>query len=553
MRARSSLPATMLVIGTSLLAAGWTSPAAGTSGTTALKTGGTLLVTLPRTDSDEIDPSLAYSATSWSIEYSTALKLLNYPDAPAPRGSRLVPEGAASFAVSRDGRTYTFTIRKGFRFSDGKPVTSRSYAYALNRALGNRVRQVQSPGFAFVGGIVGAKEVRAGKRAYATGIATTGNKLIVRLRSADGAFLSKIAAPFFQALPASLSRTEKVGVVDPAHPLPSAGPYYVARREPSRLVVLRRNPFYGGSRPRRPAAVRILIAEDAESSYRDVKADRADFTRDLAPSAAAEAGREFGLSGRFRVRPSNCISYIAMNTSNALFRGNPRLRRAVNYAIDRRALVALGAPYSLLPTDQYLPQGFPGFKDIAAYPVTADLTQARRLAAGRVPPGGPWVYYYSLSSPGPERMELVRAALHEIGVEIEPRGFRGFAIYDAAGKRNSPHAFATIGWCHSYPADPSMFNALFFGGSIRDNGNRNMSYLDDPAYNRRLQRAARLRGDARLRAYASLEHDLVTKAAPWAAWGQPTNQFFFGDRVDQRSFLYQPIYETPPYNVLALK
>jgi hypothetical protein len=68
-----------------------------------------------------------------------------------------------------------------------------------------------------------------------------------------------------------------------------------------------------------------------------------------------------------------------------------------------------------------------------------------------------------------------------------------------------------------------------------------------------MERAARLTGDARLRAYTRLEHDLVTKAAPIAVWAQPAKQFFFSDSVDTRSFAYQPIYEAPPYNLLALK
>ena len=68
-----------------------------------------------------------------------------------------------------------------------------------------------------------------------------------------------------------------------------------------------------------------------------------------------------------------------------------------------------------------------------------------------------------------------------------------------------------------------------------------------------MDRAAKLTGAARLRAYERLEHDLVTKAAPWAAWSQPANQFFFSDSVDMRSFVYQPFYEGPPYNLLALK
>ena len=68
-----------------------------------------------------------------------------------------------------------------------------------------------------------------------------------------------------------------------------------------------------------------------------------------------------------------------------------------------------------------------------------------------------------------------------------------------------------------------------------------------------MDRAAKLVGSARLRAYERLEHDLVTKAAPWAVWSQPARQFFFSDSVDMRSFAYQPIYEAPSYNLLALK
>ena len=106
------------------------------------------------------------------------------------------------------------------------------------------------------------------------------------------------------------------------------------------------------------------------------------------------------------MRPANCISYIAMNSGGtgagaALFRHNPQLRRAVNYVIDRKAMVELSGEYAGLPADQYLPAGFPGFKNIDAYPFSPDVAKARELAEGHVPSGGPWKYYYSLYSPGP--------------------------------------------------------------------------------------------------------------------------------------------------------
>jgi ABC-type oligopeptide transport system substrate-binding subunit len=79
--------------------------AVGQASTASFRQGGTLHVDLPVTDIDDVDPSIAYGTTTWHIEYSTALKLFNYPDAAGPRGSRLVPEGASSYKVSNGGRT----------------------------------------------------------------------------------------------------------------------------------------------------------------------------------------------------------------------------------------------------------------------------------------------------------------------------------------------------------------------------------------------------------------------------------------------------------------
>ena len=166
---RAWLSVAMLLAGTGLLVS-----AGHASGSHAskLRQGGTLRVNLPVTDIDDIDPSIAYGDTSWHIEYSTALKLFNYPEAPASRRSQLVPEGASSFKVSRDGTKYTFTIRRGFRFSDGTEVTAQNYAFAINRALG---RDLQSPAFQFVadswGGenIVGAQDGAGRHRGHGPG------------------------------------------------------------------------------------------------------------------------------------------------------------------------------------------------------------------------------------------------------------------------------------------------------------------------------------------------------------------------------------------------
>jgi oligopeptide transport system substrate-binding protein len=558
---RSWFSIAMLAVGLSLLVAA--GPASGSSSKSGVKKGGTLRVNLPVTDIDDIDPSIAYGTTTWHIQYSTALKLLNYPDAAAPRGSRLVPEGASSYRVSNGGRVYTFTIRPGFRFSNGGRITAANYAYAINRAA---FKDLQSPAFQFISdpngaNILGAQDVRDGKASSMRGVRVRGNKLIVTLAKPDATFLAKITMPFFQAMPTNLSKSDKIINVS-GNQLPSGGPYYVSAREPNRLVTLRKNPFYARgvarSFKRRPAnlsQINIKTTVNLEASYQEVRANQADYTYDIPPTAPAELGREFGTTrGRFRVTTSNCVSYIAMNSNNALFSGNPGLRRAVNYVINRNAMVDLSGAYAGRQTDQYLPRGFPGYKELGArgYPATQNLSRAKQLAAGKTRSGN-GIYYYGLAAPGPQRMELVRSYLSQIGISIQPQGFRGFAIYDAAGKRSSPHAFTTGGWCQDYPDPYDFINVLLYGGNIQEENNNNLAYFNNAAFNKRMERSAKLVGAPRLKAYGVLENDLTTQQAPWAAWSQPTNQFFFGSRVNTSTLVYQPIYEEYPYNVIALR
>ena len=104
---------------------------------TKLASGGAVRVDSPH-DFEATDPALAYGPSEWQMLYATCAKLLNYPDKAGPAGSELVPEVAQSLpARSADGRTYTFTIRSGFRFSppSTEPVTAQTFKHTIERTL----------------------------------------------------------------------------------------------------------------------------------------------------------------------------------------------------------------------------------------------------------------------------------------------------------------------------------------------------------------------------------------------------------------------------------
>src|SRR5437867_4293865 len=175
MSRRLWLSAMALALGASMLVA---ASFAGAASSRATK-GGTMKMNMSATDVDFTDPSLAYGTISWQIEFATALKLYNYPDKAPPLGGKIQPEGATGFPViSKNGKTYTITVKPGFKFSDGKPVTAANFAFAINRALNPAM---QSPAAPFIMNVVGAQAVLDKKATKASGVTQKGNKITIKL------------------------------------------------------------------------------------------------------------------------------------------------------------------------------------------------------------------------------------------------------------------------------------------------------------------------------------------------------------------------------------
>ena len=505
--------------------------------------GGTLSVNASK-DFDFTDPSITWSTQSWQLEYATGLKLYNYPDRPTPQGSTLVHEAAAGFPlITNGGTTYTITVKPGFKFSDGTPVTAANFAFAINRAL---QKAMQSPAIHFMGGIVGANAVYSGKAFTASGVQVHGDKLVIKLEKPDGGFAAKLATPFFQALKTDMP-------IDPqgVSVYPSAGPYYIAARDKSR-VTLKRNPYYAGSRPANADTIQINVGVAPAQSLAQVKSGDADYDMTGVPASAnTDLGATYGVNtpdGQYHVTSQNTVWYIALNTSRAPF-NNVNLRKAANYAADRPAMSAAQGAYDAKPTDQILPTAVPGFRDAHIYPLSGpDYAKAKSLAGGSCGTVKLWSFDTGF---GPAIANIFKANLEQMGCTVQVTLMDRVREAHDAGLRGADFDALVNGWGGT-EVDPFDFlDVLLNGNNIEEASNVNVAYFNNSNINAELARANPLTGAARYRAYGKLDVEIMTEYAPWVPIDNPNALEFNSARL--RGYVLQPSIGKADLNTFFVK
>jgi peptide/nickel transport system substrate-binding protein len=481
--------------------------------TTRGQEGGILRVSFsPQAGLDYVDPALSFLPPSWSLLEATCARLYTYPDKWSPKSFRLQSEVAAGHSVSADLKTYTFTLRRSFRFSNGEPVRANAFARAINRVL---QPVVHSPGVIFMRDIVGADDVLAGREKTARGVVARGNTLFVRFKRPAPDFLARTTLPFFCAVPPWLPvSAEGLGE------FPSAGPYYVKDYRAGEGIVIRRNRFYGGERKVHlegfdvnlrggtpPELLRSIDRGDADWGY---------MVAGVFMTPGLDFRAKYGLNkSRFWMWPGLTVRMLAFNSSRPLFRNNPRLRRAVNFALDRRAIVASTfGPVPFRVTDQLLPPGVPGFRDAKIYPLEGNLERARKLARGRLR-GAKAVLYVESFPPAVATAQLVKKQLAKIGLEVEIETQAGGAEYQA--QLSDPGAEWDIAFVFHLPSIPDAHTYLSFPLETRLQGGETLTRVRSRLASAVLARAARLpAGPVRNRAYAEVDQMIVRDVAPVA-------------------------------------
>jgi YVTN family beta-propeller protein len=352
--------------------------------------GGTLTV-LVNAPFGSLDPNTgggslaAYLTISMTNDGLTAFKRVGGTD-----GAQVVPDLAISLPAPTDGgRTYTFQLRPGIRYSNGALVRPEDFRYALERAfkLAAPVELAKS----IVGGAFCAYYVSASgpKRCdLSRGIVADdhADTVTFHLVAPDPELLNQLATPDAVAVPAA-TPDHDVG----SHSVPATGPYEIAGYSPREVRLIRNPYFHEWSRAARPDGYpdQIIwkIGASTATAVTAVERGSADYTLDgVPPDRLGEVRTRF--ASQLHVNPSDVTIQLLLNTRVAPF-NDIRVRRALNYAVDRAEIAKL-LGQAAQPTCQLLPSYIQGYRPYCPYTLdpsamawsAPDLAKARALIAG---------------------------------------------------------------------------------------------------------------------------------------------------------------------------
>jgi peptide/nickel transport system substrate-binding protein len=428
--------------------------------------GGTLHL-LAQSAGGTLDPQVNYTLQYWQLYQGVYDQLVTFARVGGQASNTIVPDLATAMPTVTDGgKTYTFTLRSGIKFSTGQPVTVADVQASFQRLF-----KVSSPNAgSWYNVIVGATACLS-KPATCTlngGVVvnSSANSVVFHLTQPDPEFLDQLAMPFASVLPAG----------SPAHdagtnPIPGTGPYYFSSYQPTNALVMKRNPYFKQwSTQAEPSGYPNEIEEtfglSAEAEVTAIENGQADWMYDAPPpDRLSELSSKY--ASQVHINSLTAMWYLAMNTNLPPF-NNVKVRQAVNWAIDRNAVIRLyGGPQLAAPACTILPPGIPGHVSFCDYTASGgstwtgpDMAKAKALvkASGTA---GQSVGVVVQNDPVNESIgEYVQSVLNQLGYKATLKPLSDNIQYNYIQNTNNHVQISLTQWYQDYPTASDFLQVL---------------------------------------------------------------------------------------------
>jgi len=406
------------------------------------------------------------------------------------------PAVAASWTVSADGRVYTFTLRPGVKFHNGREVTSDDVIYSVRRAL---TADTQSGKDSFFEALAGKQAFWTGESPDLPGVAAPDPATVVfTLDYPFEPFLSVLASEAGSILPREVYSDPDKGYL--RHPV-GCGPYRFEDWRPGiSLDLVRFADHWKQAPPGAIDRIAFRFIKNASTAMEEYRAGGIDFTQEIPPGQREAIRAE--MPDEFHNWPRLSVFYFGFNHAAGPFAGNLLLRRAVAHAVDRDFIVRVLQEGKDVVASGVITPGMLGF-DPDRRPPEYDLELAGRLLAEAGYPGGeglPEIVYLSNETEGFRRIgERLESDLSRVGIRLRVKMLDFGAFLQSltsgatAGAGGAP-AFGMyrMNWYADYP-DPDNFVGMQFATGAGGNFGR----YANPEFDRLIEEGRRERDAAR--------------------------------------------------------
>ena len=486
---------------------------------------------------DYLDPGLSYLLASWQVFQDVYLGLVvkAHVSCQTSNCTQILPGLATTTGTVTDGgKTYTFTLRKGLKYSNGEPVKASDFKNTIIRDF-----RLNSPGIGFFSNIVGIDscEKNPMKCKSISGIVAddSAGTVEIKLKQPQSDFLYVLSIPFTSVVPSSTPQK------DTENPPPAAnGPYYFASYSPGKQFVMKRNPYWQkGAIPAvpdgNPDKIVATLSNDQAQSAQLVASGQQDWDGNLLPTDRLSYYKnKYAKQINFFTVPNTY--YFFMNERTPPF-DNLQARQAVNYAINRQALVNLTGGLGV-PTWNFLPPSYPQYKKLTPTPYPYDLNKAKQLVKASGTQGMKVTVYTISDAATPKATgEYLQGQLKKIGWNAQIRELAGANYFTIVGNQATKAQIGFTNWFEDYPYPTDWFNILQNGENITQVHNNNYGNVDFPSINRQIDHLGHLPPSQALSAstnagWAKIDHDLMVKYASTAPFYNGILTSFFSSRMD---------------------
>ena len=501
------------------------------------KQGGAAIITF-NNDFTTLDPQVGYDLQNYVAIRGIFDRLMDYK----PGTVELVTSLAEKYTISQDGKTYTFTLHKGVKFHNGRPLTSADVKYTLERVVNPAT---QSPGSGYFSAIAGYDELSTGKAKELSGISTPSDNLVeIKLSRPDATFLFAMSLHFASVVPKE--EVEKAGADWGKQPVGS-GAFKFIEWVPGQYVKLERNKDHWLAGVPYLDQLTFEFGQDPTVSVLRLKKGEIDVVGDGVPPAQfATVTTDPSTKDLVAMGDWLQTAYVTMNVTQPPF-DKVKVREAVNMAINRDRIVRL-INNRAVPTGQVLPPAMPGY-DPEYKGYGHDVEKAKKLLAEAGYPEGFTTELYVMNvDPHPRIAQAIQQDLAVVGIKAEIRSLAQAEVIAAGGSGKAPMVWSGgMGWLTDFP-DPAGFYYAILGCAGTSEGGWNWAKYCNKDVDQRAAKADSMakpeQAAARIAEWKSIFRDIM-KDAPWAPIYNEKHITFHSDRIGAEPSVIVDPFDTP--------